>query len=268
VVAGGDLGVWNVVECGGAYDVADATDFSTTLVTHDGPTIEPIGEGVEYKYDYIVYTKDEPEKCRQLVASGGPTAALCQASLDGVVQGSGRGNSYIADGCTAGGAPRTPAWINWKSCSPSSAGQSVSVSGGSASSILPCKEGAPDRRSVPFLGGSATVHKSFVASLRRIDSKWRAMGAGKYPVYSVGSYNCRTTASGKPSFHAYGMALDINPVQNPHTFPPKGLVTDIPPSFVKLFTDEGWGWGGNWNSSKDAMHFSKGKNEQGDMRGE
>jgi hypothetical protein len=40
----------------------------------------------------------------------------------------------------------------------------------------------------------------------------------------------------------------------------------MPASFRQLFLSEGWGWGGNWNSSKDAMHFSKATGEGGNMR--
>jgi len=42
--------------------------------------------------------------------------------------------------------------------------------------------------------------------------------------------------------------------------------TDMPRAFVQLFLDEGWGWGCNWNSTKDAMHFSKAPGEGGNGR--
>jgi hypothetical protein len=71
------------------------------------------------------------------------------------------------------------------------------------------------------------------------------------------------------SAHSYGMAIDINPLQNPHI---KGKVihpvsgkydinmrgTIIRDSkLVKEFVKRNWQWGGRWKSSKDYQHFEK-----------
>jgi D-alanyl-D-alanine carboxypeptidase len=78
------------------------------------------------------------------------------------------------------------------------------------------------------------------------------------------------TATGHWSEHAYGEAVDINPIENPYTgcgrtrqrasIPyldrshlRKGMVT---PAVVAAFRSIGWGWGGNWTGTKDYMHFS------------
>ena len=79
------------------------------------------------------------------------------------------------------------------------------------------------------------------------------------------------TASGRWSNHAYGLAVDVNPVENPYvgcgmTRDPaarkyldrsrlrKGMVT---PAVVSAFRSIGWGWGGAWTGqTKDYMHFS------------
>jgi len=110
---------------------------------------------------------------------------------------------------------------------------------------------------VNLFGHSAEVYKGAAPSLNRINAKWLAMPeATRYKVSSVGGYNCREV-TGKPGFmsaHAFGVALDINPATNPYG---KVKQTDMPPEFVQLFTSEGWGWGGNWGSVKDPMHFSK-----------
>ncbi|MEK7113749.1 MAG: M15 family metallopeptidase, partial [Patescibacteria group bacterium] len=100
------------------------------------------------------------------------------------------------------------------------------------------------------------VYKGLVPSLRRINAKWLAMSASeRYKVDNIFGYDCRTVAgSNKWSAHAYGVALDINPDRNPFGKKPR---TDMPPSFVKLFKEEGWGWGGEWRRVKDAMHYSK-----------
>nr|WP_232234562.1 M15 family metallopeptidase [Actinoplanes sp. N902-109] len=85
-------------------------------------------------------------------------------------------------------------------------------------------------------------------------------------------YNCRTVAGSKTlSQHAYGMAIDINPVQNPMIRGPYIDPVD-PSSFlarapyrrgmvhaagaVRAFTANGFYWGGRWRSLKDYMHFS------------
>ena len=96
----------------------------------------------------------------------------------------------------------------------------------------------------------------------------------------TGSFQCRDsvpspcvggTASGHWSNHAYGHAIDINPIENPYigcgqVYDPrmrpyvdrsrlkKGMVT---PAVVRAFRSIGWGWGGDWSSgTKDYMHFS------------
>jgi hypothetical protein len=62
------------------------------------------------------------------------------------------------------------------------------------------------------------------------------------------------------SFHAMGMAIDINSRINEYR-EDNVLVTDLPDWFVKAWTDAGWCWGGQWQDIKDAMHFSwKGPN--------
>ncbi len=94
------------------------------------------------------------------------------------------------------------------------------------------------------------------------------------------SFSCRQavpspcsggTGTGSWSMHAYGEAIDINPVENPYvgcgqtrdktavsfmkrTPLRKGMVT---PAVLAAFHAVGWGWGGSWyGSTKDYMHFS------------
>jgi hypothetical protein len=79
------------------------------------------------------------------------------------------------------------------------------------------------------------------------------------------------TGTGSWSMHAYGDAIDINPVENPYvgcgqtrdktavsfmkrTPLRRGMVT---PAVYAAFRSVGWGWGGSWyGSTKDYMHFS------------
>jgi len=161
----------------------------------------------------------------------------------------------------------------------------IDQGGGTAGSIViqtPAGAQAVDVRAcdtssletVNFLGSRVTINRQFVASAQRIDAAWRAQGASRYRVTSVGGYNCRNIAgTNRRSNHAYGVAIDINSYPNPHCPYDNRcggrniLITDMPPSFRQLFLNEGWGWGGNWTSSKDAMHFSKATGEGGNMRG-
>ncbi|MGQ0670816.1 MAG: M15 family metallopeptidase [Actinomycetota bacterium] len=86
-------------------------------------------------------------------------------------------------------------------------------------------------------------------------------------------FNCRLATGGSNwSQHAYGLAIDINPVQNPYVngdvvLPARGRrfldrSLDEPGMVheddvvVQAFVDIGWEWGGNWTSIKDYMHFS------------
>lgn len=89
----------------------------------------------------------------------------------------------------------------------------------------------------------------------------------------TGAMVCRATTGGTTySAHAYGLAIDLNPFQNPYqsgdlVIPerasayldrswlrpgmvrPNGLV-------VRAFADIGWSWGGDWQSLKDYQHFT------------
>jgi hypothetical protein len=77
--------------------------------------------------------------------------------------------------------------------------------------------------------------------------------------------------TGSWSMHAYGLAVDLNPVENPYvgcgqsrdpasrryrdrSRHRRGMVT---PRVVQAFRAIGWGWGGAWvGNTKDYMHFS------------
>jgi len=78
------------------------------------------------------------------------------------------------------------------------------------------------------------------------------------------------TGGGAISIHAYGLAIDINPHQNPYinsaaeVLPTEGIAylnrTNLRPgmaeSIVKIFQENGFSiWGGNWNTPIDWQHF-------------
>ncbi len=112
-------------------------------------------------------------------------------------------------------------------------------------------------------GHSVQVYKGVKPSLERINTAWLAHGgASGYEVKTIFGYNCRRVKNQPNSWsaHAFGVALDINPQQNPYG---TTQVTDMPSWFRQLFITEGWGWGGNWSNPKDAMHFSKYPSSEG-----
>ena len=72
--------------------------------------------------------------------------------------------------------------------------------------------------------------------------------------------------------HAYGLAIDVNPVENPYVLggrvqPPSGRAyldrARRRPGMaydggvlVRAFASRGWKWGGRWRNSRDYQHFS------------
>jgi D-alanyl-D-alanine carboxypeptidase len=96
----------------------------------------------------------------------------------------------------------------------------------------------------------------------------------------TGAFDCRQavpspcaggSGAGTWSMHAYGLAVDVNPRENPYvgcgqsrdpaakpyfdrSHHRRGMVT---PRAIAAFTSTGWGWGGAWaGNTKDYMHFS------------
>ena len=115
---------------------------------------------------------------------------------------------------------------------------------------------------------STPFHPKAFAQHRRIDSN-RSVTA---------SFNCRPVVTalgpgGDFSQHAYGLAVDVNPLQNPYvtsdgfvrnraaepytdrTRHLEGMIHEGDVVF-RSFAAIGWEWGGNWNGDKDYMHFS------------
>jgi hypothetical protein len=92
---------------------------------------------------------------------------------------------------------------------------------------------------------------------------------------NTSGFNCRY-AVGAPahtwSVHAFGEAIDVNPVENPYLVggaadPPQGApyLRRTPPRpgmatadgvLVRAFASVGWKWGGRWTASPDYQHFS------------
>jgi hypothetical protein len=120
-------------------------------------------------------------------------------------------------------------------------------------------------KTITLFNKSVTVQEDMVPGLERINKEWLAKGGTRfYNVKTIYGYNCRKVAgTNLISAHGYGMALDINPQENPFQ---NTIKTDMPSEFINLFKKEGWGWGGEWNGKKDPMHFSKFSTERGNIK--
>jgi D-alanyl-D-alanine carboxypeptidase len=144
--------------------------------------------------------------------------------------------------------------------------------------------------------GQLVVNARYAADLAKV---FRKLYAIRFPIHHMslamygprrlgpadgdltGSFECRQavpspctggTGTGSWSEHAYGKAIDLNPVENPYVgcgrtrdraSAPyldrsrlrRGMVT---PAVVRAFRAIGWGWGGDWTgSTRDYMHFSE-----------
>jgi poly-gamma-glutamate synthesis protein (capsule biosynthesis protein) len=138
--------------------------------------------------------------------------------------------------------------------------------------------------------GELVVHADTVDALEAI---FRDLYVARYPIWQMrlvddyggsddasieadntSAFNCRAaTGSGNWSNHAFGRAIDINPIENPYVYSDgttshAASVTfldrsDVRPGMivegdatVAAFDAQGWDWGGRWSSPVDYQHFS------------
>jgi hypothetical protein len=91
---------------------------------------------------------------------------------------------------------------------------------------------------------------------------------------NTSAFNCRdATGSSSWSEHAYGLAVDLNPCENPYVsadgseahkrcrkYVDRSLhdpgVIQAGDKVVRAFASVGWGWGGIWEGARDYQHFS------------
>jgi hypothetical protein len=92
---------------------------------------------------------------------------------------------------------------------------------------------------------------------------------------NTSAFNCRhIPGTGRWSQHAFGRAIDLNPWLNPSidrtgAFQPKDAapyldrnrtdpaVLHAGDAAVRVFTDHGWRWGGDWRAPLDYQHFER-----------
>jgi hypothetical protein len=110
--------------------------------------------------------------------------------------------------------------------------------------------------------------------LRPIDA-YRANDERSLAADNTAAFNCRYAVAPGPrrwSVHAYGEAVDVDPVENPYleggkVHPRSGRAyldrSHVRPGMatprgvlVRAFASVGWKWGGRWTGSPDYQHFS------------
>jgi len=111
-----------------------------------------------------------------------------------------------------------------------------------------------------------------IRRMRLVDD-YRADDDRSMAANNTSAFNCRPVAgTSRWSEHAYGRAIDVNPVQNPyvagrHVSPPAGRryadragrapgMIRAGDAVVRAFAAAGWGWGGAWRTARDYQHFS------------
>jgi hypothetical protein len=112
--------------------------------------------------------------------------------------------------------------------------------------------------------------------IRRMElvDKYKGSDFDSIEANNTSAFNCRNaTGSSTWSQHAYGLAVDINPCENPYVTASGSVAhkrcvkfrdrdrTD--PGMIhrgdkvyRAFAAIGWGWGGLWSGTRDYQHFS------------
>jgi hypothetical protein len=139
--------------------------------------------------------------------------------------------------------------------------------------------------------GSVVVNEAVVPEVKQIFGR---LYAARFPIRSMepvdafhgsdnrsmaadntSAFNCRYAVAPGPkqwSVHAYGEAVDVDPLENPYLeggrlLPPGGRAfanrADVRAgmavpggTLVEAFAASGWQWGGRWTGSPDYQHFS------------
>ncbi|HSJ73035.1 MAG TPA: M15 family metallopeptidase [Miltoncostaeaceae bacterium] len=150
--------------------------------------------------------------------------------------------------------------------------------------------------SLPFVGFDGRPHRGALVvhngAARDVVTAFRALYRARVPIRrmrpiqayggddfasieadNTSAFNCRpATGSSRWSEHAYGRAIDINPIENPYVSggrtshrrsvpyldrsPARPGMAVEGGALVRAFDAVGWGWGGRWSSIRDYQHFS------------
>lgn len=108
-----------------------------------------------------------------------------------------------------------------------------------------------------FLGKQYQVQSEVAQALQNAQSQ---ITSTSYIIKDGGGYNWRANVNNpkKLSLHSFGVAIDINPDQNPNykkTSAGEICKTDIPTDIINALRNNGFKWGGDFSTVCDSMHF-------------
>ena len=230
---------------GGTQDVFDKfVEFSNLQIIDPERTKKVAEAFASYASAMALLADPKVARGQKVAAAGGGVPAIARAAGGG---GGAAPGAPTGGAAGAGGGPTQAA-------GPEDGGhQSTGGSGGGSA-------GKPTLTTVKSKSGKSTaVNAEYASRFQGIIDWLENQG---YKIKSLGGYVDRDVRGrpGQKSVHAHGGAIDINPQENPLG---STLVTDFPAGVSQAAANLGLGWGGNWRSRKDAMHFSVAKNEGG-----
>jgi len=234
--------------------------------------------GTELKVKTTNYREDRKKEVEDrarriaIIKKKRDVQAIVVGSLIGATAGVGAG-AIISAITPSGNAPSTP-----------------TPPGGAPGGTTPSGPGGGNGDTTPGSGGMTRlktkdgypyeVESKFAANFKGFVDELEASGY-KIKRGGIGGYSAR------PGWHGKGMAIDINPDDNPMLINSGGRIINkltgressdlrnskYPFGYGKdnfgsidvgaMARKWGLGWGGNWPSSSDTMHFSAGRNEGG-----
>lgn len=274
LIKGGDgtlegFGPWSQVECitplttqwvNESIVLGDRSDFSSSAPTAcaENPDGIRVDCAAQVAVCPGVAQVDTSNPSRHTVTCNTPLGVEDPSTTNQVCDAGPNGDRVMCSGleqeCRSGGGTPTVDTSN---------PQEYQVMCAASSPTGACQTG--EMSSMNLFGYRTTVNNSIKGKLESIHSEWSGKGGNSsYRVYSVGAYNCRRVTGGsRYSVHAYGLAVDVNPRDNPYVKKSGACPTNMPSSFSGMFTGRGFGWGANWTSVCDAMHFSGARKEGG-----
>jgi len=127
-------------------------------------------------------------------------------------------------------------------------------------------------------------HIGYPIRQMRLISDFRGNDWQSIEADNTSALNCRSVTRNKKKWsnHAFGKAIDINPIENPYIsrtgyishkasgkyrqrkhnskrgLADKAMILKNDP-VIKIFKKYGWSWGGDWSSVKDYQHFEYGR---------
>lgn len=107
-----------------------------------------------------------------------------------------------------------------------------------------------------LFGHEVSINEKIIPFLDAVQKDVNDAKTG-YNFNNITTYNYRSKrGGGGQSLHSWGIAVDINPADNPYQLGNYGSPqTDIPPKIVEIFRKHGFIWGGEWVGEYDSMHF-------------